>query len=190
MTSTQSNAAWLRRVRSRESLWTTADLDLLGTPVRTCPACSLRFAGAAGGSGDLRCLAAGPTGHAAPVGNVWRLLDTCDPLDADGAESLVRARLHRGEYETWFESDSGELMAVVTNGDRAMVMLLREPGDAGEHAVDASADASTSGGYVLANGQVDAYANRDTVPLATAMSLLSAVIDGRERSPKQWQIDR
>ena len=121
---------------------------------------------------------------------MWRLSDTSDPLDAAGAESLIRTRLDCGAFETWFESDSGEVLAVVTNGERAMVMLLREPGDAGEHAIDASADTSTSDGYVLDNGHVDSYADRGTVPLATAMRLLSAIIDGRERSSAQWQIDR
>jgi hypothetical protein len=129
-------------------------------------------------------------GHAALVGNVWRASDTSEPLDGDGAGSLIRARIDRGEYETWFESDAGELLAIVTNGERAMVMLLQEAGDPGEHAVDASAATSTSGGYVLADGQVDAYADRDTVSLATAVDLLSAVVDGRERPPTDWQIDR
>ena len=76
-----------------------------------------------------------------------------------------------GDAGRRFESDSGELLAVVTNGERAMVMLLREPGDAGEHAVDETAGTSTSSGYVLANGQVDTYADCDTVRLADALEL-------------------
>jgi hypothetical protein len=115
--------------------------------------------------------------------------DTDEPLDAQSAVSLIRSRMDLRQFETWFESESGRLLAFVTNGERAMVMLLREPGDAGEHAVDRSADTSTSGGYVLANGQVDTYPDRDTVPVATAMDLVVAVIDGRERARAEWQID-
>jgi hypothetical protein len=111
-------------------------------------------------------------------------------LDPQSAVSLIHARLEVRKCETWFESDSGRLLAVVTNGVRAMVVLLREPGDPGEHAVDRSADGSTGGGYVFDNGQVDTYADRDTVPLAVAIELVAAVIDGRERSPADWQVDR
>jgi hypothetical protein len=124
------------------------------------------------------------------VGDAWRIQDTSDWLDAQSAVSLIHSRLELRQYETWFESESGKLLAFVTNGERAMVMLLGEPGDAGEHAVDRSASTSTSGGYVLANGQVDTYPDRDTVPLRTAMALVVAVIDGHERSLAAWQIDR
>lgn len=68
--------------------------------------------------------------------DAWRVQDSTQPIDATAAISLLRSRLRSGRCETWFESDSGELLAVVTSGERAMVMLLREPGDAGEHAVD------------------------------------------------------
>jgi hypothetical protein len=116
--------------------------------------------------------------------------DSRDPLDGESAVTLIRARRERGKLHTWFESDAGRLLAVVTNGERAMVMLLREPRDAGEHAIDRSAGESMSGGYVIDNGQVDTYADRDTVPLAMAMELVTAVIEGRERSPRDWQTDR
>ncbi len=67
-----------------------------------------------------------------------------------------------------------------------MVMLLAEDGDAGVHAVDPSADASSTGGYGLANGQVDEYPLRDTVPLATALGLVAGALDGRERLDEDW----
>jgi hypothetical protein len=143
------------------------------------------------GFNDVSVLAlAIDTGQSACVGRPWRLQDTDDPVDASRAVSLLRARLRKGQHETWFESETGELLAVVTNGERAMVMLLRGPGDAGEHAIDDAADGSASTGYVLANGQVDTYADRDTVPFDAAAELVSCVIDGRDRSPSDWQIDR
>jgi hypothetical protein len=120
----------------------------------------------------------------------WRVQDSTEPIDASAAISLLRSRLRSGQCETWFESDSGELLAVVTNAKRAMVMLLREPGDAGEHAVDESAGITTSSGYVLANGQVDTYADCDTVRLADALELVASVIEGRERTASKWRIDR
>src|SRR5687767_9298318 len=124
------------------------------------------------------------------MAGAWRVQDSTEPIDASAAISLLRSRLRSGRCETWFESDSGELLAVVTNGERAMVMLLREPGDAGEHAVDETAGTSTSSGYVLANGQVDTYADCDTVRLADALELVSFVIEGRERTPAKWRLDR
>lgn len=116
--------------------------------------------------------------------------DSNDRLDAGSVVALIRDRCAQGILTTWFESDAGRMLAVVTNGERAMVMLLREPGDAGEHAVDRHAEDATSGGYVLDNGQVDTYPDRDTVPFETALELAAAVIEGRQRSQDDWWIDR
>jgi hypothetical protein len=71
-------------------------------------------------------------------------------------------------------------------------MVLREVGDAGEHVVDPTADhATSSGGYVLSNGQVDTYPNRDTVPLATGLTVVRAVVDGRQiPAAAEWHEDR
>ena len=129
-------------------------------------------------------------GHSARVGSSWRVQDTNDPIDSATAVSLLRARLLNEQWETWFESESGALLAVVTNGHRVMVMLLREPGDAGEHAIDASAADGTSSGYVLSNGQVDTYADRDTVPFDDAMIRVASVLDGGVRSASEWKVDR
>ena len=116
-----------------------------------------------------------PNGHHARVVSEWRLVDTNEAMSPSAAVALLRARLRSGQWETWFESDSGELLSIVTNGHRAMVMLLQEPGDAGEHAIDASAGESTSTGYVLANGQVDSYADVDTVTIADAMERVAQI---------------
>lgn len=45
---------------------------------------------------------------------------------------ILRARIGRGQLETWLTSSSGRSLAVVTNTERAMVMLLEKEGDPGE----------------------------------------------------------
>jgi hypothetical protein len=93
--------------------------------------------------------------------------------------------------ETWFEHDRGRLLAVVSNGIRALVILLEEPGDAGEHAVDPSETGQEAGGYVLSDGQHDAYSNRDTVPLTQALAIVEHIVDhGRPPAGVNWHIDR
>lgn len=78
------------------------------------------------------------------------------------------------------------MLAVVSNGERAMVVLFEEIGDAGEHAIDRSMGTSESGGYVLSNGQHDTYPDRDTVPLEIAMQLIDDVIAGRPREAGRY----
>ncbi|NXY96488.1 hypothetical protein HYE82_19255 [Streptomyces sp. BR123] len=56
---------------------------------------------------------------------------------------------------------------MVTNGERAMVALLDGEDNPGEHLVDPRGE-SSSDGYVLSNGQVDSYADRDTVAFDVA----------------------
>lgn len=41
---------------------------------------------------------------------------------------ILRARIGRGQLETWLTSSSGRSLAVVTNTERAMVMLLEKEG--------------------------------------------------------------
>jgi hypothetical protein len=78
----------------------------------------------------------------------------------------------------------------VTNGTRAMVMMLDEPGDADEHATNPIATGE-QGGYVLGNGQHDTYDNTDTVPLEQALAIVEHILD-RDRPPVAagWHIDR
>ncbi|MFE2547485.1 hypothetical protein ACFXGI_02865 [Streptomyces sp. NPDC059355] len=56
---------------------------------------------------------------------------------------------------------------MVTNGGRAMVVLLDGEGDTREHLVDPRGEGS-SGGYLLSDGQVGSYADRDTVAFDVA----------------------
>ena len=85
-------------------------------------------------------------------------------------------RLGRASRETWLEDDEGRLPAVITNGERAMVMLMDEAGDPGEHLTDPHGE-GRSGGFRLANGQVDAYADRDTVALGVAGEAVAHLVD-------------
>nr|WP_269455590.1 Imm1 family immunity protein [Micromonospora narathiwatensis] len=86
--------------------------------------------------------------------------------------------------------DQGQLLAVVTNGTRALVMVLDEPGDAGEHAIDPTATGK-QGGYVLSNGQHETYDAQDTVPLEQALVIVEHLIDhGRPPTGVGWHVDR
>ena len=93
----------------------------------------------------------------------WKFDDAPGTLTADAAIGQLRARIASEKLESWLTSSSGRLLAVVTNTERAMVMLLDGEGDPGGHAVDPGAD-GLSDGFVLANGQNDEYPNEDTVP--------------------------
>jgi len=120
----------------------------------------------------------------------WRLQDHRHLLTGADAAGLVRARADEGQLETWFEHDDGRLLAVVTNGTRALVMALDEAGDAGEHAVDPMAT-DQQGGYVLSNGQRDTYDNHDTVPFDQALVIVEHLINhGRPPTGVDWHVDR
>jgi hypothetical protein len=130
------------------------------------------------------------SGTVASVTDGWHLESSHAPVTGEHAVELINARADEGQFETWFEHDNGRLLAVVTNGARAMVMVLDEPGDAGEHAIDPTATGEQSE-YVLANRQHDTYDNRDTVPLQQALMIVKHVIEhGRAPAGIGWQIDR
>lgn len=77
------------------------------------------------------------------------------------AETIER-RVAMGTMTTWLESSLGRRIALVSNGPRAMVLLIQhDDGDPGEHAVDPAGGAGSSGGFVLDNGQVDEYSDRE-----------------------------
>jgi len=119
----------------------------------------------------------------------WRIseIDRVVPTGADAVAAAVRAR-DSGQREMLFESNRGRICFFVTNGARVMIVLMNEPGDPGEHAVDGDAEGSSSG-YVLSTGQVDEYADRDTVSWDAALQALEALVDG-EPSPVSWHVDR
>ncbi|MFD4737090.1 hypothetical protein ACFWNR_16545 [Streptomyces virginiae] len=63
----------------------------------------------------------------------------------------------------------------MTNTERAMVMLLEDAGDPGEHAVDPGAQGA-SDGFALCNGQDDEYPDEDTVPIREAFRLVQHIV--------------
>jgi hypothetical protein len=105
----------------------------------------------------------------------WKFDDAPATLTADAAIGQLSARIVGQKLESWLTSSSGRLLAVVTNTERAMVMLLDGEGDPGEHAIDPGADGS-SNGYVLANGQNDEYPDNDTVPLPEALRIVRHIL--------------
>jgi hypothetical protein len=124
------------------------------------------------------------------VNENWHLQDQSIRLAPNEAKELIRDRLAAGQLETWFESSRGRLLAIVTNGNRAMLILLDEAGDAGQHLITAD-EIGTAGGYVLSNGQVDRYPNRDTVLLAEAVRTVIALLaTGEPPGDLEWHSDR
>ncbi|TXR96385.1 hypothetical protein EAO73_33270 [Streptomyces sp. col6] len=102
----------------------------------------------------------------------------------------LRARVDDGRLETWLLSSRGRLLAFVTNGERAMVMLLDGEGDPGEHAVDPGG-VGESDGFVLANGQDDEYPDQDTVPLAEGLRIVECIVGtGTWPADARWVVDR
>jgi hypothetical protein len=125
------------------------------------------------------------------VREVWKLQGDDAGLDGRTASELIIARLERGIRTTWLASDRGRIACLVTNGERALLMVLDHVEDAGAHLVDGTAGDTASTGYVLENGQVDSYADSDTVPLASALEALQETIDADPAvSARPWVSDR
>ncbi|WP_405705136.1 hypothetical protein [Streptomyces sp. NBC_00069] len=109
--------------------------------------------------------------------NRWHLQGSVDyAYSGQEAGALLHRRLDWATQETWFESDAGQLLAVVTNGERAMVMVLDGEGDPGKHLVYPRGE-GFSAGYVLSSGQVDTYADRDTVAFDFAEQAVAHFIE-------------
>ncbi|MYX32550.1 MULTISPECIES: hypothetical protein [unclassified Streptomyces] len=112
------------------------------------------------------------------------------PVPSEVVLEALRARIDIGQLETWLTSSFGRLVAVVTNTERAMVMLLDGEGDPGEHAVDPGAHGA-SGGFVLLNGQHDEYPNEDTVPIGDALRIVGHIVGvGSWPADAHWVVDR
>lgn len=102
----------------------------------------------------------------------------------------MASRVAQGEFTTWLESSDGRALGLVSNGVRAMVVLMNGEGEAGEHAVDETALGS-SGGFVLENGQLDEYADEDTVPLDLGLRIVASVVEyGTPPPDVGWRVDR
>ncbi|MFF0291977.1 hypothetical protein ACFYST_04705 [Kitasatospora sp. NPDC004614] len=125
-----------------------------------------------------------------PATEHWEFTDHWPAVGCgQDAVAELRRRIAGGRAENWLRSSRGRQLAVVSNGVRAMVMLLAAPGDPGEHAVDPGAD-GWSDGYLLANGQQDEYPDEDTVPLCRALHLVRHLLDTGTPPPDvPWSID-
>ncbi|MEU6950065.1 hypothetical protein ABZ957_33305 [Streptomyces sp. NPDC046316] len=112
------------------------------------------------------------------------------PVSSEMVLEALRSRIDSGQLETWLTSSSGRSLAFVTNTERAMVVLLEEEGDPGEHAVDPGAEGS-SDKFVLSNGQHNEYPDEDTVPIGEAFGLVEHIV-GRGSWPAEarWVVDR
>ncbi|MEU0696686.1 Imm1 family immunity protein [Streptomyces niveus] len=111
-------------------------------------------------------------------------------LAPDEAVAELRRRIASGAFESWLAGSSGRLLAVVTNAERAMVMLLDGEGDPGEHATEPGAE-GRSEGFVLANGQSDEYPDEDTVPLEEALRIVRHILaTGGPPADAAWTVDR
>ncbi|WP_406073222.1 hypothetical protein [Streptomyces virginiae] len=116
--------------------------------------------------------------------------DSPVPVSSEMVLEVLRSRIDSGQLETWLTSSSGRSLAFVTNTERAMVMLLEEEGDPGEHAVDPGAQGS-SDGFVLSNGQDDEYSDEDTVPVHEAFRLVKQIVGtGSWPTDARWVADR
>ncbi|WP_017622434.1 hypothetical protein [Nocardiopsis chromatogenes] len=112
------------------------------------------------------------------------------PVSSETVEEMLRARIAQGRFEALLAGSSGRSLIFVTNGVRAMTVLLDEDGDPGEHAADPGAEGS-SGGFVLSNGQHDTYPNEDTVPLEEAFRILGHILrDGSWPPDASRVVDR
>ncbi|MFH9959612.1 hypothetical protein ACH4OX_36120 [Streptomyces roseolus] len=116
--------------------------------------------------------------------------DSPVPVSSEVVLEALRSRIDSGQLETWLASSSGRSLAFVTNAERAMVMLLEDEGDPGEHAVDPGAH-GLSGDFVLCNGQEDEYPDEDTVPIGEAFRLVKQIIGtGSWPADSRWAVDR
>jgi len=112
-----------------------------------------------------------------------------DPAE-DEVLATVRGAIRAGSGEVWIEHQDGPVLAVVIGGSRAMVMRLAEAGDAGFHAVDPEAPPEPSEQYVLANGQVDEYTDRDTIAVRHVLPVVRHFLATLERWPEvTWEDD-
>lgn len=116
--------------------------------------------------------------------------DRSVPVSSQVVVETLRARIDSGQLETWLISSSGRTLAFVTNTGRAMVVLLEEEGDPGEHAVDPGVGGS-SDGFALSRGQHDEYPNEDTVPIGEAFRLVEHIVGaGFWPADARWVVDR
>ncbi|WP_042374982.1 hypothetical protein [Streptacidiphilus neutrinimicus] len=120
----------------------------------------------------------------------WIFDDGTAAEPAETALQRLRERIAAGRLESWLTSSTGRSLGVISNTERAMVLLLDGDDDPGEHAVDPGAT-GRDGGYILANGQHDEYPNYDTIHLAQALRIVSHILTtGTPPADAPWAVDR
>ncbi|AOR34973.1 hypothetical protein BFF78_31505 [Streptomyces fodineus] len=123
------------------------------------------------------------------MSETWTFEGERTAVTAEKAVAVLRRRIAEGRLETWLTSSAGRLLSVVSNTERALVMLLDAADDPGAHAVSAGSR-GVSGGFRLANGQCDTYPAADTVPLGEAFRIVRRVIGtGLPRAGAGWCSD-
>lgn len=111
------------------------------------------------------------------------------PVSSAVVQETLRARIDKGKLETWLTSSSGRSLAIVTNTERAMVMLLDREGGSSRHAADPGACGSSKV-FVLTNGQHDEYPNEDTAPTGEAFKIVDHIIsNGSWPADAPWVSD-
>ena len=124
------------------------------------------------------------------MAETWSVLDETRTVSGQEAVEHISAEVEDGRLTTHLESDRGRLLTLVSNGSRAMVVLMGGEGDPGEHAVAPGATGS-SDGDVLENGQEDTYDDADTVPIEEALDVVRSVVDsGAPPAGAPWSVDR
>ncbi|MFI9163044.1 Imm1 family immunity protein [Kitasatospora aureofaciens] len=120
----------------------------------------------------------------------WAFDDSTAVVSTDAALQQLRARIAAGHLESWLTSSTGRSLGIITNTERAMVLLLAGDGGPGEHAVDPGATGQSSG-FILANGQHDEYPDHETIPLAQALQTVSHILTtGAPPTDAAWAVDR
>jgi hypothetical protein len=118
----------------------------------------------------------------------WVFADDSVALTAEAALQQLRARIAAGRLESWLTSSAGRSLGVISNTERAMVLLHGGGDDPGEHAVDPAAT-GRSGGFVLTNGQHDVYPDEDTVQLAQALRIVAHLLTtGEPPADAPWSV--
>jgi hypothetical protein len=103
---------------------------------------------------------------------------------------VVQEAIAAGCGELSVEHEQGPTLVVVVGGARAMAMRLAAAGHAGHHAIEPTASLGSSERYTLANGQVDHYADRDTVDARHLMPIVAHFLATLDRWPGvPWQDD-
>jgi hypothetical protein len=119
----------------------------------------------------------------------WFFKDGTAVATADAALRQLRQRIAAGQLENWLAGSAGQSLGVISNTERAMVLLFDADGDS-ENAVSPGAT-GWGEGYILANGQHDAYPDDDTVPLADALRIVSHILTtGRPPTDGSWSVRR